>query len=90
MGGSKVSSSVKMRGSGADSSVTVGSPELTVGRVWLALWPAANPGALPECFAFRLAAVSQPWVAMNGLNRLNIKHFFPKMILSGAAKTVEW
>ena len=24
---------------------TCGSPERTVGRVWLALWPAANPGA---------------------------------------------
>ena len=44
-----------------------GSPELTVGRVWLALWPAANSGALPERFALGLAAVSRPWAAMNGL-----------------------
>ena len=35
-----------------------GSPELTVGHVWLALWPAANPGALPAA-----AAVSRPWAA---------------------------
>ena len=42
-----------------------------VGRVWLALWPADNPGALrrlPDCpLAFGLAAVSRPWAAMNGL-----------------------
>ena len=46
-----------------------GSPELTliVGHVWLALWPFANRRALPERFAFGLAAVSWPWVAMNGL-----------------------
>ena len=44
-----------------------GSPELTAGCVWLALWPVANPGALPEHFAFELVAVSRPWVAINGL-----------------------
>ena len=36
------------------------------GRVWLALWPAANPAG--RCFAFGLAAVSRSWAAMNGLN----------------------
>ena len=41
------------------------SPELTVECVWLALWPAANPGA-----AFGLAAVSRLWVAINGLQFL--------------------
>ena len=46
-----MSSSVKMRVSGASSSVKVGSSELTVGRIWLAIWLAAYPGALPERFA---------------------------------------
>ena len=49
-----------------------GSPELTIGRVWLALWPTANPGVLPERFAFGLAAVSRQWAA----NGLNIIFFF--------------
>ena len=63
---------MKMRGSGASSSEKVGvSGTDFVGCVWLAFWPAANPGALrrlPERFAFGLAAVSRPWAVMNGLN----------------------
>ena len=46
--GSGVSSSVKMRVSGTDFLVKI----VFVGRVWLALWLAANPGALapnPVC-----------------------------------------
>ena len=39
----------------------------------MALWPAANPG---------LAAVSRPWVAINGLNVKTIL----KTMVSGAAK----
>ena len=43
-----------------------GSPELP-GRVWLALWPAANPGRCrtAERFAFRL---SRPWDVVTGWN----------------------
>ena len=47
----------------------MGSPELTVGRVWLALWPAANPGALPERFCVR-AGCSKP--AVGGVEWLGI------------------
>ena len=41
-----------------------GSPELTVGRVWLALWPAANPGCRGAVLCVR-AGCSNP--AMNNL-----------------------
>ena len=38
-----------------------GSPEVTVGHVWLELWPAPiNPGALPNAL--------RSWAAMDGLN----------------------
>ena len=69
MGGSGASSSVKLRGSGASLSVKgVSGTDLYRTRTWLVLWPAANPGVLPERFVFGLAAVSRPWAAMNGLN----------------------
>ena len=42
---------------------------LTVGRVWQALWPAANPGALPERFG-----CSKP--AVGGDERVEIKEIF--------------
>ena len=71
----------KMRGSGARSRVKMRvSGTDFVGCVWLALWPAANPRALPECFAFGLAA-ARP--AMGGNERLKRKEIL-KMICSGA------
>ena len=54
----------------------LGSPELTVGRVWLALWPAANPG------------VSRSWAAMNGVKFLYGKEI-SRMMVSGAVKNVK-
>ena len=55
---------------------------LTVGRVWLALWPAANPGALRERFG-----CSKP--AVGGDERVQIKEIL-KMMVSGRAKNVKW
>ena len=62
---------VKMRAYGAGSSVKWGLRSWLVGRVWLALWPVVNPGALTDCFAFGLAAVNRPWAAINGFRERN-------------------
>ena len=59
-----------------------GSPELP-GRVWLALWPAANPG---HCRT--LCVRAEP--AVGGGERVEIKEFLKMMVSETAKKNVKW
>ena len=73
-------SSVKMRGSGAGSSVKLGSPELTCRTCLAGTLAGCNPGALAERFAFRLAAVNRPWAATGATERLEDKEILKMMV----------
>ena len=86
MGGSGVSSSVKMQGSGESSSMKVRPPELTVGCIWLALWPAAYPRELHECKAgcSKLAVGGDEWLEIFYGKRNS------RMMVSRAAKNLKW
>ena len=69
MGGSGASSSVKNAGLRSELERESGGLRNWLYRTRLAgtLAGRYNPGALPERFAFGLAAVNRPWAAMNGL-----------------------
>ena len=79
-------SSMKMRGSGVGSSVKLGSPELTCRTRLAGTLAGCNPGALAECFAFRLPTVNRLWAATERLEGKEIL----KMLVSRATKTLKW